>query len=377
MKKKITFFVLHLGYGGIETSVINTVNSLIDYFDIEIVSFYNLEKNQVNMIDKKVKIKYLYEGEPNKKEFIKSVKRFNVVKAFKEGKKSLDIINKKKHLVADAIKNSKSDYLISTRMEFNILLSEYGSDKCIKIAQEHCYHNHNKKYLSTIKDKYNNIDYLLALTKTLENDYKEVLKGNTITKTKVVTIPNMLYEIPKEVSNLNSKNLITVGRLDTLKRNDDIIRAFSKIDNKDYTLTIIGDGKEEDNLKNLTSELNIEDRVIFTGYKTKEEIKNYMLNSNIFLMASETEGLPMVLLEALSYGLPCIVYDIENGVRDIIEDSYNGFIIKNRNEEEYVNRINHLLSNESELKQFGKNARESINNFTKEEVVKKWLDILK
>ena len=117
--------------------------------------------------------------------------------------------------------------------------------------------------------------------------------------------------------------------------------------------------------------------MIFTGYKTKEEIKNYMLNSNLFLMASETEGLPMVLLEALSYGLPCIVYDIENGVRDIIEDSYNGFIIKNRNEEEYVNRINHLLSNESELKQFGKNARESINNFTKEEVVKKWLDILK
>ena len=375
MKKKITFFVLHLGYGGIETSVINTVNSLIDYFDIEIVSFYNLEKNQVNMLNKKVKIKYLYDGEPNKKEFIKSVKRFNVVKVFKEGKKSLDIINKKKNLVADAIKNCTSDYLISTRMEFNVLLSEYGKDECIKIAEEHCYHNHNKKYLSTIKNKYNNIDYLLALTKTLEHDYKELLKNNT--KTKVVTIPNMLYELPKDVSTLNNKNLITVGRLDTLKRNDDIIRAFSKINYKDYTLTIIGDGKEEENLKQLTSELNLEERVIFTGYKTKEEIKEYMLKSNIFLMASETEGLPMVLLEALSYGLPCIVYDIENGVRDIIKNNYNGFIIKNRNEEEYVNKIDELLSNKKELKEFGKNARDSINDFTKEEVVKKWFDILK
>ncbi len=375
MKKKITFLVLHLGYGGIETSVINTVNSLIDYFDIEIISFYNLKKNQVNMINEKVKIKYLYDGEPNKEEFIRSVKRFNLIKVFKEGKKSFDIINKKKKLVADAIKNCTSDYIISTRMEFNVLLSEYGRKECIKIAEEHCYHNHNKNYLSTIKNEYNNINYLLALTKTLEKDYKEVLIDNT--NIKVVTIPNMLYEVPKKVSNLNSMNLITVGRLDTLKRNDDIIRAFSKIDNKDYTLTIIGDGKEENNLKRLTSELNIEDRVIFTGYKTKEEIKNYMLNSNLFLMASETEGLPMVLLEALSYGLPLVVYDIENGIRDIVKDGYNGFIIKNRNEEEYVNKINELLSNEKELKQIGKNARNSISSFTKEEVVKKWLDILK
>lgn len=375
MKKKITFLVLHLGYGGIETSVINTVNSLIDYYDIEIISFYNLKKNQVNMINEKVKIKYLYDGEPNKQEFIRSVKKFKIVKAFKEGRKSIDIINKKKTLIIDTIKNCKTDYLISTRMEFNVLLSKYGRSDIVKIAQEHCYHDHNQKYLSTIKTKYNNIDYLLALTSTLEKDYKELLKDNN--HTKVITIPNMLYNVPKEVSDLNNKNLITIGRLDTLKRNDDIIKAFSKIDNKDYTLTIIGDGKEENNLKALAKDLNVEDKVVFTGYKTKEEIKKYMLSSSIFLMASETEGLPMVLLEAGSYGLPCIVYDIENGVKDIIIDGYNGFIIKNRNEREYVDKINELLYDKKELKELGKNAREGIKRFKKEEIVKKWLEILK
>ena len=375
MKKKVTFLVLHLGYGGIETSVINTVNCLINYYNVEIISFYNLKKNQVNMINKEVQIKYLYDGEPNREEFIKSVKKFRLVTAFREGKKSINIINKKKNLVINAIKNCKTDYLISTRMEFNILLSEYGRDDYVKVAQEHCYHNHNSKYLSTIKNKYNNIDYLLSLTTTLENDYKNLLNDNN--HTKIVTIPNMLYFVPKEVSNLDSKNLITIGRVDTLKRNDDIIRAFSKIDNKDYTLTIIGDGKEENNLKKLTKELKVEDRVIFTGYKTKEEIKDYMLSSSIFLMASETEGLPMVLLEAGSYGLPSIVYEIENGVKDIIKDGYNGFIIKDRNENEYVNKINELISNEKELKELGKNARKGINSFTKEEVVKRWLNILK
>lgn len=375
MRKKITFLVLHLGYGGIETSVINTVNSLIDFFDIEIISFYNLNKNQVSMINKNVTIKYLYNGEPNKDDFKNAIKNFKIVKTIQEGKKSINILQKKKKLIIEEIKNCTSDYLISTRMEFNILLSKYGKDSYIKIAQEHCYHNHNKKYLSTIKNKYNNLDYLLALTKTLEKDYKDLLKNNN--KIKILTIPNMLYELPEKVSNLNNKNLITVGRLDTLKRNDDIIRAFSKIANKDYTLTIIGDGKEENNLKRLTKELNIEDRVIFTGYKTKAEIKNYMLSSSIFLMASETEGLPMVLLEAASYGIPCIAYDIENGISDIIEDGYNGYIVKNRNEKEYVEKIEKLINDRKLLKQFSENSRESINNFSKKTITKKWLDILK
>ena len=375
MKKKVTFLVLHLGYGGIETSVINTVNSLVKYYNVEIISFYNLKKNQVNMIDKKVTINYLYDGEPNKEELMRALHRFNIIKAVKEGKTSASILHKKKTLVIDAIKKCNSDFIVSTRMEFNVLLSKYGKSDVVKIAQEHCYHNHDIKYLDTIKTKYSNIDYLLALTTTLERDYKEVLKDNK--HTRVITIPNMLYTIPKDVSKLNRKNLITVSRLDTLKRNDDIIRAFSKIKDTDYTLTIIGDGKEKNNLKKLTKELSLNDRVIFTGYKTKEEIKEYMLNSNIFLMASETEGLPMVLLEAESYGIPCIAYEIENGISDIIKDNYNGFIVKDRNEEEYVNRLEELINDKEKLKLYGKNARESVMTFSKEEVTKKWLEILK
>ena len=375
MKKKITFLILHLGYGGIETSVINTVNSLIDYYDIEIISFYNLKKNQVNMINKDITIKYLYDGEPNRNEIKQALHGFNVIKILKEGTKASKILRKKKSLIIDSIKNCTSDFIVSTRMEFNILLSKYGRKESIKIAQEHCYHNHNKKYLNTIKNKYSNIDYLLSLTTTLEKDYKEVLKDNK--HTKVITIPNMLYEIPTNISKLDKNNLITVGRLDTLKRNDDIIKAFSKIKNKKYTLTIIGDGKEENNLKVLANELSLNDRVIFTGYKTKGEIKEYMLNSSIFLMASETEGLPMVLLEAESYGIPCIAYETENGISDIIKDNYNGFIVKDRNEKEYVNRIEELINNSDKLKLFGKRSRESVMTFSKEEIIKKWLKILK
>ncbi len=57
-----------------------------------------------------------------------------------------------------------------------------------------------------------------------------------------------------------------------------------------------------------------------TGYKNKEEIEKYMLESSLFLMASVSEGLPMVLLEAMSYGIPCIAYHTDSGTDDIIKD---------------------------------------------------------
>ena len=81
---KITFLLLHLGYGGIETAVINTANSLCDKYDVELVSFYKLNKNQTNKINDKIKIQYLYDGEPNREQFLGNLKKKNMIGIFIE-----------------------------------------------------------------------------------------------------------------------------------------------------------------------------------------------------------------------------------------------------------------------------------------------------
>ncbi|MCI6002643.1 MAG: glycosyltransferase [Tenericutes bacterium] len=373
--KKITFLVLHLGYGGIETSTINTANSLCDKYDIEIMSFYNLDNNQANKLNSKIRVKYLYNGNPNKEEFLKSLHNHKIINTLKEGIKASKILLKKRIKVIKYIKNCKSDYIVSTRCEFSTLLSKYGNNNTVKIAQEHRYHNNDKKYINTIKNKYNNIDYLFALTKCLYNDYKEFLKNNK--HTKVELVPNMLYEIPKCNSKLDKKNIITISRLDYGKKNDDIIKSFSKIKESNWKLYIIGDGKEFNNLKKLINDLNLKNKVILTGYKNKEEINKYMLDSSLFLMASITEGLPMVLLEAMSYGIPCIAYEVPSGVNDIIEDGRNGYIIKNRNELEYIKRIEEVINDSKLRNNLGTNAKEKAKEFSKEKIVKIWENILK
>ena len=151
---------------------------------------------------------------------------------------------------------------------------------------------------------------------------------------------------------------------------------ISKIKNKRIKLYIIGDGQEYNNLNNLVNDLGLNDRVFLTGYKNKQEIEKYLLNSSIFLMASVSEGLPMVLLEAMSYGVPCIAFETDSGVNDIIENNKNGFVIKNRNEEEYINKINNLINDKNKLKGFSKKAKETSYKFSKKEILNIWYSVL-
>lgn len=373
--KKVSFLMLHLGYGGIESATINTVNELCKKYKIEIISFYKLANDQSSKLNKNITVKYLYNGGPNKEEFVNSLHNKKIFKILKEGLISLNILIKKKLLMINSIKYSNSKYIISTRIEFSELLSKYGKNDTVKIAQEHHHHNNNKKYINKLKHNYRNIDYLCALTTSLKKDYEVFLKKNK--HTKIVLLPNMLDIIPDEKSTLKNKNLITISRLDPGKRNNEIVDIIKELGDEEVRLTIIGDGKELKNLEKQIQELNLQTKVTLTGYLPKDEIKKYLLDSSIFLMASISEGLPMVLLEAMSYGVPCIAYETESGVNDIIDNNINGFIIKERNKEEYIKKLKELLSNNKKIINFGKAAKDKSLKFSNKEILKIWNKILK
>lgn len=372
--KKITFLLLHLGYGGIETSTINTANALSENYEVELISFYNLPESQEQYLDSKITVKYLYNGGPNKLQFKEAIKKKNITKILLEGFKALDILAKKKYLIMKEIINSDSFAIISTRYDFSVLLNKYGNRNTIKIAQEHHHHNSNKKYINILKNKYKNIDYLLALTSSLKNDYEIFLKNNK--HTKILVIPNILNDTSHDISNLESKNIISIGRLHEGKRINELITIFSKLDDKDAKLYIIGNGDEFDNLKNQISNLKLENRIIMTGYLNKNEQEKYLLESSVFTMTSISEGLPMVLLEAMSFGIPCIAYKTDAGISDIISNNENGFIIENRNETEYINKLNLLLKDVTLRKNLGKNCIKTCTKYHKDEIIKLWNNIL-
>ncbi len=371
--KKITFLLLHLGYGGIETSTINTANELSKTYDVELISFYNLKNNQQDRLSKDINIKYLYQKEPNKNELLQAIKDRKLISIFKNLFPAIKILFLKRYLIIKEIIESDSFATVSTRNEFSVLLSQFGNPKTIKIAQIHQHHNYNKKYINNIKYKFNNIDYIFALTNSLKNDYEKFLINNK--KTKVLVVPNFI-DLPNKISSLKNKNIITVSRLHSIKKLDDLILIFSKVKDKDSKLYIIGDGEELDNLKRQVTDKKLTNRVIFTGYKNSEEIEEYFLNSRIFAMTSISEGLPMTLLEAMSYGLPCIAFRTDSGIPDIIDNEINGYIIENRDISCYSKKLDELLDNEKLVQKLSKNSLKKSKEYSSKEIIKIWKGVL-
>lgn len=100
------------------------------------------------------------------------------------------------------------------------------------------------------------------------------------------------------------------------------------------------------------------------------------MESSIFAFTSRTESFGMVLIEAMSCGLPVISYDCENGPRDIICNHYNGFLIPDNDTEQFTRKLLELMESPALREKFGRCARRSIACYDENIVMKQWDDLL-
>lgn len=370
MNKKIVILALHLGTGGAEKVISNLANLLSENNDVEIISTYKLRNSPAFYISNKVTINYLTTNlEPNKQEIKNALKNFNLIRLVFEAFKSFKILILRKKLMVNAIKNLDCDIVISTRILHNNWVSKYARKDIIKIAQEHNHHNNNQKYIKKLIKSLKNFDYFMPVSRELCDFYSK-----RINNTKVVYIPNFIDNVSSKTCNLSSKQLISVGRLDPIKGFDDLIDLFNLFYQKypDWNLHIVGDGPEKEILQTKINKLGLSKRITLCGTKFSEELENEYLNSSIYVMTSHSESFGLVLVEAANYGLPLIAFDSAQGANEIIENNKNGFLIKDRNAEEMIAKIEELLNDSSKMQYFSKNSKNTALKFSKEAISKEW-----
>lgn len=370
--KKVTILALHLGYGGIENAIVTLANTLVSKYNVEILSVYRLYNEPVYKLDEKVKVSYISNIKPNKKEMMYYLKKKNFSMFLKGIGQSIKTGFVKYIKTPDVLRKINTDVIVSTRTVHNFLISKFVSNDIKKIAWEHNHHNNKKKYINSLVKSCKNIDNLVLVSNELSEFYKGYLGS------KVVYIPNCLDKMPSKLSKLDSKNLVAIGRLSKEKGFDDLLKLFKKISIKhpDWKLNIVGDGMEKDNLLDLAKELKLGDKVVFHGYQNKDYINNILLESSIYIMTSLTESFGLVLIEAMSYGVPCISYTSAQGANEIISDGETGYLIKNRSEDEMIEKIELLIENEKLRNKLGKNARLRSKNYSNEVVLDKWSKII-
>lgn len=374
--KKITILALHLGYGGIENCISNLANSLVDDYEVNIISTYKLYEKPVFKLNDKIKIKYLMTDlKPNKQELKQSLKKLKLITFFKELKKSLKVLKLKKNLMIEAIKNCDSDVIISTRDIHNNWLSKYGRDKTLKIGWEHNHHHNNKRYINKVTKSVLGLDYFVLVSKDLTKFYSEKLKDK---KVKCVYIPNSINFFPQEKAKLETENLISIGRLSHEKGYLDLIDIFKELHQKypDSKLNIIGDGPDRKKIEKKIRDNKLEDYIILHGFQEKEYINKYLEKSSVYIMTSYTESFGLVLLEAFAYGIPCVAYSSAEGANEIISDNWDGYLIKDRDENKMIKRICELLSNRNRRLIMGANGIKKAQEFNTQKTKQKWIEII-
>lgn len=370
---KITILALHLGYGGVEQYLSSLCKMLENDYEISIISTYKVLEKPAFYFSDKINITYLINDKPNKEEFKAAVKSKNIFAIFKEGLKAIKLLYLKRTRNVNAIRNIYSDYIITTRSFHNKLVSYYAYHDIIKIATEHNYHNNSQKYIRRLTNSIKNFDYLVVVSNSLKEFYQD-----KIGKTKCIYIPNVIDNLPKNTSNLKHNNLINVGRLEQEKDQSTLIDIFKEVKKevKDAKLYIIGDGSLKEKLNNKIKEYNLEDSIFLLGFLSKKEMEKYLLDSKIFVMTSITESFGIVLIEAMSYKIPCIAFDTADGARNLLNNK-NGILVSNRSKETMIKDLIALLKDDKKLAKIANAGYIDCQKYLITNVKKEWIKLLK
>ena len=213
------------------------------------------------------------------------------------------------------------------------------------------------------------------------------LRKNTID---IFDITNEIFHVPNFVNVAKKKNnfadcdrdlmankdekIIThVSNLRTVKRIDDVIKIFAKINhNQKSKLIIVGDGPERESATQLAYYLNVRKNILFLG--KSDEIDKILCFSDLFLLPSEKESFGLSALEAMVHGVP-VISSNTGGIPEVNQDGYSGFLSNVGDLDDMAEKALLLLQNEEKLNLFKQQAKNVAHKFDINKVITKYVDV--
>ncbi|HET6559126.1 MAG TPA: glycosyltransferase [Prolixibacteraceae bacterium] len=227
------------------------------------------------------------------------------------------------------------------------------------------------KLQQKIKSVYPKLKKIIVLTQHEKKVYNSMNCNN------VEIIPNAYSFLPEKPASLTSKIVLSIGHFNEQKRRDLLIHAWKLVveKNPDWSLIIIGEGKDRDKIVAEIESLGLKESVQIIN--PTPAIQPYYLNSSIFVLSSEFESFSLVLQEAKLSGVPCVCFDVISGPAEVINDGKDGFLVPFPQTREMADKINLLIENEFLRKDFGSFARtDALNRYNPEKIYAIWQDYL-
>ena len=144
-----------------------------------------------------------------------------------------------------------------------------------------------------------------------------------------------------------------------------------------WIIRIAGDGDKEERsqLLRLVSKNKVENKIEFVGPLSGQRLVDHYVNSSIFISTSRTEGLPLVMIEALSFGLPVISFD-HNGAKEILLNGKFGILVSNEDVKRMSEEINRMISDRSIMQNCQLLSLERAKDFKSDKIIQEWKSLL-
>lgn len=204
---------------------------------------------------------------------------------------------------------------------------------------------------------------IVALTEGDANDWKKEFSD-------VCVIPNMVHLNDGDLSSLENKRVIWVGRFDYQKRPMEVIRIWQQVYPKypDWHLDIFGEGEQLQELETACQFLGMNIQV----HRPTAKIFEAYRRSSILLSTSLFEPFSLVILEAMSCGLPVVAYNVPFGPSLMVKDDVNGFLITDADYLSYATRLCQMMSNLSLRIHLGNGALQLSKRYQAKEIMPLW-----
>lgn len=288
-----------------------------------------------------------------------------------------------KQKLTEALEKIQPDIVVATgTSEKNFLPSVRVSSRPVFVREIHNYKYYrlsaaNNWFAKLLAIGGDFIDYGLHIRKydkivVLTDEDKQTNWSNN---TKVCVIPNPLTTVSQLRSSCQNKTVVAAGRLSYQKDFASLIRIWSTIHPRylDWKLEIWGSGGCQDELTNLIHRLNLQDSVFLKGYSP--DVISKMADASIFALTSVFEGWGLVIVEAMSVGLPVVAYQCPCGPKDIISDAADGFLVPPGEEQLFARRLSELMNDSNLRKQMGGNAILKSQTYHIEHIAQSWMEL--